>query len=506
LSLDPPSERRRLGLARPGEAPDARARVAEAPDPFWQATIAREHGRRDYWLRRALALVDVAAITGALAVAFAVSPEHPVNDIAWLLPVLPLWVGLFGLYGLYGRDVKRIGQRTIDDVPPLFHAVLIGSLGLWAYYRVLSEPKLILSEITLFGVVAIALILTLRWLARHVATSIFGPERVLLVGQSPIIPALVRKMKAHPEYALAPIGLISANGTVGTSAGSGAGSLPVLGKLGEVRMLDLIQLHDIDRLVVAEEEVDDAIMLELFRECARAQVKVSILPRGVETMGPSMEVDDIEGVTVLGLNPLVLSRSSRALKRSMDIVGATIALVLTAPLMLLAAIAIKLTSHGPIFFPQARVGRGGRTFTLYKFRTMVRDAEARTEELMAASEDPHWLKLEHDPRITPVGRLLRLLSIDELPQLWSVLTGKMSLVGPRPLTPADHEQVEVWARIRLDLAPGITGLWQVLGRTSIPFAEMIKLDYVYVTNWSLWTDLRLLVKTVPAVILRRGAN
>jgi lipopolysaccharide/colanic/teichoic acid biosynthesis glycosyltransferase len=190
----------------------------------------------------------------------------------------------------------------------------------------------------------------------------------------------------------------------------------------------------------------------------------------------------------------------------MDIVGAAVALVLTAPLMLLAAIAVKLTSRGPVFFRQRRVGRSGRTFTLYKFRTMVRDAESRTEELMAASEDPHWLKLEHDPRITRVGRLLRLLSIDELPQLWSVLTGKMSLVGPRPLTPADHEQVEGWARIRLDLAPGITGLWQVLGRTSIPFEEMIKLDYVYVTNWSLWTDMRLLIKTVPAVLGRRGAN
>jgi exopolysaccharide biosynthesis polyprenyl glycosylphosphotransferase len=506
LSPVPPSERRRLRVARPEEASGARGSVQEAPEPFWEATIAWHHGRRDYWLRRALALVDVVALTGALALAFAVSSEHDVDDIVWLLPTLPLWLGLFGLYGLYGRDVKRIGQRTIDDVPLLFHALLLGSLGLWGYYRVLAEPKLVFTEIIVFSVGGMALILAFRWLARHVATSIFGPERVLLVGVSPIIPALVRKMRAHPEYALDPIGVLSATGAGGATGGPETGSLPVLGSIGEGRMLALIQLHDIDRVVVSQEEVDDRVMLDLFRECGRAQVKVSILPRGVETMGPSMEIDDIEGVAVLGLNPLVLSRSSRVLKRSMDVVGASIALVLTAPLMLLAALAVKLTSRGPVFFRQCRVGRRGRTFTLYKFRTMVRDAESRTEELMAASEDPHWLKLQHDPRITRAGRLLRLLSIDELPQLWSVLTGRMSLVGPRPLTPADHEQVAEWARIRLDLAPGITGLWQVLGRTSIPFEEMIKLDYVYVTNWSLWTDLRLLIKTVPAVLHRRGAN
>jgi exopolysaccharide biosynthesis polyprenyl glycosylphosphotransferase len=451
-----------------------------------------------------LAVVDAVAITAALVLAFAASSEHPVNDIVWLLPVLPLWLGLFGLYGLYGRDVKRIGQRTLDDVPLLFHALLLGALGLWAYYRVLPEPKLVLAEILVFGIASMGLILGLRWLTRHLATSIFGPERVLLVGETPVIPALVRKMRSHPEYALEPVGIIRQNEV--SSAAAAAPPLHVLGTLRESHMLDLIQLHDIDRVIVSQEEVDDDAMLELFRECGRAQVKVSILPRGVETMGPSMEVDDIEGVTVLGLNPLVLSRSSRALKRSMDVVGASVALVLALPLMLLAAAAVKLTSRGPVFFRQARVGRSGKTFTLYKFRTMVRDAESRTQELMAASEDPHWLKLEHDPRITRVGGLLRLLSIDELPQLWSVLTGNMSLVGPRPLTPADHEQVDEWARIRLDLAPGITGLWQVLGRTSIPFEEMIKLDYVYVTNWSLWTDLRLLIKTVPAVVRRRGAN
>jgi lipopolysaccharide/colanic/teichoic acid biosynthesis glycosyltransferase len=134
------------------------------------------------------------------------------------------------------------------------------------------------------------------------------------------------------------------------------------------------------------------------------------------------------------------------------------------------------------------------------------DAEARTEELRSLSDDPDWLKLDRDPRVTRVGRLLRATSLDELPQLWNVLTGRMSLVGPRPLIHAEDERIAGWSRTRLDLAPGVTGLWQVLGRAEIPFRDMVSLDYVYVTNWSLWLDVKLIVRTVPAVLTRRGAN
>jgi lipopolysaccharide/colanic/teichoic acid biosynthesis glycosyltransferase len=170
------------------------------------------------------------------------------------------------------------------------------------------------------------------------------------------------------------------------------------------------------------------------------------------------------------------------------------------------AIAIKLDSRGPVFFRQDRVGRRGRSFTLLKFRTMVPDAEQKAEGLWEQSDDPNWLKLDNDPRVTRVGRFLRHTSLDELPQLLNVLRGDMSLVGPRPLIPLEDEQITGWSRTRLELAPGITGLWQVLGRTSIPFEEMIKLDCLYVTNWSMWMDLKLILRTVPAVVLRRGAN
>jgi lipopolysaccharide/colanic/teichoic acid biosynthesis glycosyltransferase len=211
-------------------------------------------------------------------------------------------------------------------------------------------------------------------------------------------------------------------------------------------------------------------------------------------------------VTILGINPPILSRSSRALKRSMDVVGASGLLLLCAPLLAAIAIASKLDSRGPVLYRQRRVGRSGRPFELLKFRTMEGGADALVQELMSQSTDEHWLKLEDDPRITRIGRLLRSTSLDELPQLVNVLMGDMSLVGPRPLVEVEDSRINGWGRCRLDLMPGITGSWQVLGRTNIPFDEMVKLDYLYVTNWSLWRDIRLVLKTLPAVLTRRGAN
>jgi lipopolysaccharide/colanic/teichoic acid biosynthesis glycosyltransferase len=169
-------------------------------------------------------------------------------------------------------------------------------------------------------------------------------------------------------------------------------------------------------------------------------------------------------------------------------------------------VAIKLDSPGPVLFAQKRVGKGGRRFRLFKFRSMVADADGRRSELVHRSTDLNWLKLDHDPRITRVGGYLRRLSLDELPQLWNVLRGEMSMVGPRPLIEAEDERVEDWGRRRLDLTPGITGYWQVLGRTRIPFEEMVKLDYLYVMNWSLWCDVRLILRTLPTVLSGRGAN
>jgi len=195
------------------------------------------------------------------------------------------------------------------------------------------------------------------------------------------------------------------------------------------------------------------------------------------------------------------------MKRGMDIVGALLLGAITAPLMAAIAVIIRLTSRGPALFRQERIGEGGRSFALLKFRTMVVGADALTVKLMRDSRDPDWLLLDRDPRVFAVGRLLRVTSLDELPQLWNVLRGEMSLVGPRPLTPYDDRRVPDWARGRAKVKPGITGPWQVSGRTAVPFEEMVELDCLYSSsNWSLRRDLELLARTVPAVLLQKGAN
>jgi lipopolysaccharide/colanic/teichoic acid biosynthesis glycosyltransferase len=247
-------------------------------------------------------------------------------------------------------------------------------------------------------------------------------------------------------------------------------------------------------------------VLELVRAAQEAGVKVSVLPQPFDAMGPSVEVDNVEGLTVFGMYPPVLARSSRAIKRTMDIAGSFALLVGLAPLTAVIALAIKLDSPGPVLFRQQRIGRGGRPFRVLKFRTMVAGADEMLDGLLADSSDPDWLLLERDPRVTRVGALLRRSSLDELPQAWNVLRGEMSLVGPRPLIESEDCRIHGWGRVRIDLTPGMTGLWQVLGRTSIPFRDMVTLDYLYVTNWSLWGDVKLLLSTVPVLLSRRGAN
>jgi len=249
-------------------------------------------------------------------------------------------------------------------------------------------------------------------------------------------------------------------------------------------------------------------LLDLMRSLRRPDVHLSIVPSYSELFASNATIEEIQGIPVVSLPPMRLSRSIRTVKRAIDIVASGLGLLVLSPLLAAIALIIRLDSPGPIFFRQRRHGRGGTEFEIVKFRTMVDNAESLRMEMAHLNEMDGagpLFKIANDPRITRVGAFLRKTSLDELPQLWNVLRGEMSLVGPRPFVVHESEQITGWAGRRLDTTPGITGLWQVLGRNDIPFDEMVKLDYVYVTNWSLWWDIKILLRTIPTVVGRKGA-
>ena len=250
-------------------------------------------------------------------------------------------------------------------------------------------------------------------------------------------------------------------------------------------------------MILAPRAPDGDAVLDAVQRTKALGAKISLLPRVFEVVGSSVEFDDVGGMTVLGLRRFGLTRSSWFLKRSLDWCGATLLMLALAPLLLAVALAIRLDSRGPVLFRQTRVGRDGRRFEMLKFRTMVDGADALKPRLLDRNEADGLFKIADDPRVTRVGRLLRRTSLDELPQLFNVLRGEMSLVGPRPLVVDEDRKVEGWHRRRLHLTPGMTGHWQILGSARIPLDEMVKIDYLYVANWSLWSDVKILLRTDP---------
>jgi lipopolysaccharide/colanic/teichoic acid biosynthesis glycosyltransferase len=234
-------------------------------------------------------------------------------------------------------------------------------------------------------------------------------------------------------------------------------------------------------------------------------IRISVLPRILEVVGSSVEFDDLFGMPVLGVRRFGLTRSSEIVKRAFDVAVGVAALLVLGPLMALIAALIKLDSSGPVLFRQERMGRDGRVFRICKYRTMCDGADHMKADLEHLNEaGDGFFKIADDPRITRVGRFLRRTSLDELPQLFNVLVGEMSVVGPRPLVLAEDEKIVGWDRRRLSLTPGMTGPWQILGSSRVPLNEMVKIDYLYAAGWSLWGDLKILLRTIPYVLARRG--
>jgi exopolysaccharide biosynthesis polyprenyl glycosylphosphotransferase len=444
---------------------------------------------------------DLAALTLAYALCLLVSARigdlAPVSAPAWFLALLaviavPTWLALFTTYKLYGRDSLRISVASFDEVGDVFHALLAGSLvflildqglrrlaGWWVYSAV---------EAAIFLGGALVLVPLMRGTLRSwLFPRVMRPRRAIVVGSGPEAARVERKIAAHPEYGLEVVG--------------------VFGERGDLALV--VDQLDVERVILASPVGNHEETLDLLRQVRRPYVYVSIVPSYSEIFASNATLDELEGMPVVSLPPLRLARASRLLKRSFDVVTSSIALCLLAPLLALVAVAIRLDTSGPSLFRQPRRGRAGSTFEIVKFRTMDVGAESKRHDAdvirLNEVDGPLFKVKGQDPRVTRVGAFLRRTSIDELPQLWNVLRGDMSLVGPRPFVIYEADLITGWAARRLDMTPGITGLWQVLGRNDMPYEEMCKLDYLYVTNWSVWWDLKILCQTIPVVVGRRGA-
>jgi exopolysaccharide biosynthesis polyprenyl glycosylphosphotransferase len=470
-----------LGLSAPY---DEAGRAIREGDP--RAAVAR----RDAIFRRSLAVADLIAAAAALTVVTALAGAS-LRPLALL--ALPLVVLAGKLVGLYDRDELLINRGTLDEAPRLMQLATLYTLLFVIFEGAFVRGDVATGEIVLLWVAIVLFALFARTCARGIARSVTPTERCLLVGTEESGERLRTKLAATRGSAVL-VGRVSPISDLAPLDATSAASM----------LRKLVDELDVHRVIIEPSEAHPQATLDFVREAKGVGTAVSLLPRILEVVGSSIEIDDVHGVTLLGVRRFGLSRSSMLVKRSFDLVGAALATLALAPLMALVALLIRLDSSGPVVYRQTRVGRGGSPFSIWKFRTMVVGADALKPSLHALNEADGLFKIEADPRITRVGRSLRRHSLDELPQLFNVLRGEMSLVGPRPLVRDDDERITGSDRRRLQLTPGMTGPWQILGSSRIPMSEMIKLDYLYVTGWSLWSDVKILLRTVPYVLARRG--
>jgi len=420
--------------------------------------------------------------------------------------LLPMWIPLAGLYGLYRGDPVTPDNTSLDEVWPIFHAVTVGSFLVFVVSHLTGEGVPQVGRLVLFWALAVTTVPTGRAIARMALRRRAAmAQRAVVVGAGLVGQEIARKVRRQPRFALDLVGFVDGDPL---PLHHELEDVPVLG--GTADLATIIETHGIDHVVLAF-TADHEAGLDVVRVCNELGVQVDIVPRLFEVVGSRATVRSLEGTPLLGLTPPELGPAHRLVKRTMDVIGAVTGLVILAPVFVVTALAIKRSSPGPVFFRQTRIGRGQKPFTIIKFRTMVADAEARKMEVAHLNQhqdmgDDRMFKIPDDPRITKVGKVLRRTSIDEFPQLINVLRGEMSLVGPRPLIPHEHQYVNDWGLRRLDLTPGLTGLWQVCGRSEVTFSQMLVLDYLYVTNWSLWGDIKLIFRTVPALLGKtRGA-
>jgi exopolysaccharide biosynthesis polyprenyl glycosylphosphotransferase len=443
--------------------------------------------RREISYRRVLALADVLAGGVVLFGLVNVSRAAVFNPV--MLVSLPFVVLVAKVIGLYERDELVLKKSTLDEAPMLLQLAGLFTLIVWMAHDRVGDANLEGEEVIGLWTSMFVALFVARISARRLVASVTHAERCLVVGDLASIEAMARKLSRSRVNAKVIAGL------------------PVSERqatLDEKAFRELIHRHEIERVIIAPVSTDAEDTLNLIRLVKAVGVRVSLLPRLFEVVGSSVEFDNVDGLTMLGVRRFGLTRSSWMAKRVFDLVGSTLGLIVLAPLLTAIVVAIRLDSRGPILFRQTRVGREGRHFQILKFRSMCIDAEERKADLLHLNETSGLFKMSDDPRMTRVGRFLRKMSLDELPQLINVWRGDMSLVGPRPLVVAEDARVAGYDRARLVLTPGMTGHWQILGSARVPMEEMVGIDYLYVANWSLWTDVKILMRTAPYVLRRRG--
>ena len=402
---------------------------------------------------------------------------------------------LFARSGLYASRAERPGLSRI--VSSLFQVTVV------ALVFALVNGEQYSSYYIFYGtlVFAICLIGSARWLYELVTGVLLRAagyrRRAVLVGSGRHIEDVAHALLDEVHAPVQMVGFISLT----PRPDNGLRSLGPIEDLPAV-----LDHHRVDEVIIADPDFPEERAVELVDQCHRRGVTVRIAPSTMEILVHRAEFVPGASVPLFELRPPVFDGFDYVLKRSFDFVVSLLLLVLLSPLLLLISVAVAVSSRGPVLYRSMRPGIGGESFACLKFRTMRSGAEQSQADLESLNEATGALfKIRDDPRLTRVGRLLRRYSLDELPQLLNVLTGSMSLVGPRPLPQRDFEQLEEWHKKRYLVLPGITGLWQVSGRSDLDFDDLVRLDFLYLERWSIGLDLAILFKTVPAVLSRRGA-
>ncbi|MGH7680734.1 MAG: undecaprenyl-phosphate glucose phosphotransferase [Candidatus Eiseniibacteriota bacterium] len=415
----------------------------------------------------------------------------PLERYLWFGAVLtPLALLILRSFHLYrSARTARLSQELWSLVQGI--AIVTAIAALASYFL---RGELARTVLLLFAVFAAALLCAAHLLIRVALRSLRRRGRnlrhVLLVGTGELAERIVRKMASHPDYGFSVVGVVSAEPV---PEGTRIGGAPVIGSVDE--LLALVERTGADLVYLALSRTEHEAELEALERLSDSTAAVRLIPDLARAFTLNASVEDFDGTPVVLVTESPEQGWNLVAKRAFDLAFSALGLVLLSPLLAAIAAWVKLDSPGPVFYAQERVGVNGRRFRMIKFRTMHTDAEAG---------GPQWTRAA-DPRRTRSGEILRRLSLDELPQLWNVLVGEMSLVGPRPLPERDFQRLEDWHKKRYLVMPGITGLWQVSGRADLDFDDLVRLDFLYLERWSVFLDLSILLKTLPAVLSRRGA-